>query len=142
MRALTRAGALIGLCLALSVMPAAGAQDLGDVTDFSCGPSVEGPSAGPNSHEITVRGLYACATNRASIGVIVCLEYNGVVVRCAQEASLDDKDAEATVSFVCLPGIWTATVQGVATGGSPGLAVGALMPGDCDPLRVSPRLAP
>jgi hypothetical protein len=102
--------------------------------DLSCGPSVDGPHAGPGTHVVTASGSYSCVTRRPSIGVIVCLEYNGLLVTCEQETASDAKVAEASVDFACLPGVWTATATGVATGGPPGAAAGVAIPIDCDPL--------
>ena len=129
------AAAAVLVVMTMSVMPAADAQPLGDLVDLTCGPTIAGPFAGTGAHEVTATGSYACATIRPSIGVIVCLQYNGVTVNCGQDVRTNARRAEATARFVCLPGVWTATALGVTTGGLPGGAAGVAVPLDCDPLR-------
>lgn len=107
----------------------------GDVVDLTCGPSVTGPTAPSGTHIVSVVGTYGCGTDRASIGVIVCLEYGGVAVKCAQDVDSNARVVSAHAEYACLPGLWTATVMGVATGGPPGVAAGLSLPLDCDPLR-------
>lgn len=122
--------------LTLSLMtPGASAQDLGDLVDLTCAPRVDGPVAPSGAHQVTASGGYRCGTVRPSVGVAVCLQYNGVTVTCDQQIKTNDTDAEADVEFACVPGLWTATAVGVATGGLPGGAVGFTVPLDCDPLK-------
>lgn len=105
-----------------------------DPVDLSCKPSIDGPTAPTNGHIVSATGAYSCLTVRPSIGVTVCLEYNGVIVDCNQDVRLDSSRAEASVSFPCLPGVWTATVAGVAAGGPPGAGLNAVIQLECDPM--------
>ncbi|HEX2294879.1 MAG TPA: hypothetical protein VHN37_06180 [Actinomycetota bacterium] len=127
-------GLAAAVALVLSAGPTATAQEIDDVVDLTCGPWVSGPFAGPNDHSVTASGGYSCSTRRPSIGVVVCLHYNGAPVRCEQDVKMNASDASADVNFPCLPGVWTVTAIGVATGGPPGAAAGVAIPLDCDPL--------
>ena len=122
------------VALMLSVTAPANAQ-VEDVVDLTCGPTISGPFAETGSHIVTAEGSYECGTVRPSIGVIVCLEYNGAAVACSQDVKNSARVASAGVSFPCVPGVWTATAIGVATGGLPGGAAGVAVPLDCDPLE-------
>lgn len=122
------------VALVLSGVAPANAQ-VEDVVDLTCGPTISGPFAETGAHSVTAEGSYECGTVRPSIGVIVCLEYNGIAVRCSQDVQTGARVAAAGVSFPCLPGVWTATSIGVATGGLPGGAAGVAVPLDCDPLE-------
>lgn len=117
MRLLKQARLLIVLLLVLVAAIAVPLPATAQVPplDDSCSTTAAAPSIDPGPpRRIVGSGSYSC-TQGGTVSVTVCLLYGAVAVAC--RPATGSGSASASVSFLCVPGVYSTFVAGASTSG-------------------------